>query len=71
MEKKELIAILKEKGLEGVEDLTRVAIEEAFELIEAVVEATPNKIDDAAMGFVNSAKPLLMSFVDKIDGKED
>ena len=70
MEKQELLKVLREQGMDGVEDICRTTIEELFELVEAIVIASKSPIAASIFGVISGFKGLIMSLVDKIDGKE-
>ena len=67
----ELKATLKQIALTGGEKATKVGVDTAIKLIEAIVKDTENTIDDKALEFVQvTLLPKLYELVDKIDGVE-
>lgn len=67
----ELKTNLKQIALTGGEKATKLGVDTAIKLIEAVVEDTKNTIDDAAYEFVQvTLLPKLYEIIDKIDGIE-
>lgn len=59
---------LKQIALTSGENLAKLGTETAVKLIEAIVEDTENKIDDAAFEFVHtSLLPKLYELIDTID----
>lgn len=67
----ELKTNLKQIALTGGEKATKLGVDTAIKLIEAVVEDTKNTIDDVAYEFVQvNLLPKLYEIIDKIDGIE-
>lgn len=60
---------LKELGLEGLEDVTRDAVDVVFKALEIVIKDSDNKIDDMILPALPVLKEKLLLLVDKIDGK--
>ena len=52
------------------ENLTEDAVNAVFAIIEKYIETTENKIDDAVIPFLPTAKAFVQKFVNKIDGEE-
>ena len=70
MDKKELKEILKEQGLDLAEETVTTVVKGVLKALPAIVTATENKIDDLAIPILLVLEPVLLSYVDKIDGKE-
>ena len=70
MDNKDLKEQIKEKGLEGLEDVVQSAVEEAYELVKVVIEASNNKVAMSLLGLIMMTKPIVLGLVDKIDSKE-
>jgi hypothetical protein len=51
------------------ENLTEDAVGSVFNLIEAFVKNSPNKIDDTIEPFLPMAKNFVLGFVKNIDGE--
>lgn len=62
----ELQAELKKQA----ENLTEEAVNAVFAIVEKYIETTENKIDDAVIPFLPTAKAFVQKFVNKIDGEE-
>lgn len=52
------------------EMLTEDVVEFAYDLINVAIKTSENKIDDAFLPIINATKPLILKYVDKIDGVE-
>lgn len=66
---KELEKKLKEKGLPEVEGVAKGVVEAVFDWAEESVKASPSKLDDLALVVIPPLKSLILTQVDKIDGK--
>ena len=67
----ELKDTLKQIALTGGEKATKLGVDTAIKLIEAIVKDTENTVDDKALEFVQATLlPKLYELVDKIDGIE-
>lgn len=67
----ELKTNLKQIALTGGEKATKLGVDTAIKLIEAVVEDTKNSMAEAAFEFVHTTLiPKLYEVIDKIDGVE-
>lgn len=62
----ELQAELKKQA----ENLTEEVVNAVFAIVEKYIETTENKIDDAIIPFLPTAKAFVQKFVNKIDGEE-
>ena len=60
---------LKELGLDGLENVTRDAVDVVFKALEVVIKDSENKIDDMVLPALPVLKEKLLLLVDKIDGK--
>lgn len=61
----EMMAELKKQA----ENLTEDAVDAVFAIIQKYIETTENKIDDAVIPFLPTAKGFVLNFVEKIDGE--
>lgn len=64
--KKALIDCCKKHG----EELTEDVVEFAYDLINTAIITSATKIDDAFLPIINATKPIVLKYVDKIDGVE-
>lgn len=65
----ELKDTLKQIALTGGEKATKLGVDTAIKLVEAIVKDTENTIDDKAFEFVQvTLLPNLYELIDKIDG---
>lgn len=64
--KEALIECCKKHG----EALTEDVVEFAYDLINVAIKTSENKVDDAFLPIINATKPLVLKYVDKIDGVE-
>lgn len=60
---------LKELGLDGLENVTRDAVDLVFKALEVIIKDSENKIDDMILPTLPILKEKLLLLVDKIDGK--
>lgn len=60
---------LKELGLDGLENVTRDAVDLVFKALEVIIKDSENKIDDMILPALPVLKEKLLLLVDKIDGK--
>ncbi len=63
--KEALVECCKKHG----EILTEGVVEFAYDLINTAITVSENKIDDAFLPVINATKPIILSYVDKIDGE--
>lgn len=70
MDKKKLSEILKKNGLDVAEDVAASAIKSIFKALPEIAKETPNKIDDSLVPLLAIIEPLVLSFVDQIDGEQ-
>jgi hypothetical protein len=63
--KEALVECCKKHG----ETLTEGVVEFAYDLINTAINVSENKIDDAFLPVINATKPIVLSYVDKIDGE--
>ncbi len=69
--KKEMLQILKDRGLDVAEEALAEVVEGAFELIEALIVKSANKYDDMALVVLPKLKEYALAAVDKLDGEDD
>lgn len=69
MDKKELVEILKAKGLNIAEDTLKDALDALFLVAEEVVKKSENKYDDLLLVILPQIKPYILEAVDKLDGE--
>ena len=69
--KKELVQTLKENGLEITEDAVLMLFKVMYPFITRFVLATPNKVDDILVVLLPVIEPIILDYIDKIDGKKD
>lgn len=60
---------LKELGLDGLENVTKDAVDLVFKALEVIIKDSENKIDDIILPTLPILKEKLLLLVDKIDGK--
>lgn len=65
--KEALIECCKKHG----EIVTEKVVDFAYDLIETAINTSENKIDDMFLSIINSTKPIVLEYVDKIDGVEE
>ena len=70
VKKIDLKEVLKEKGLESLEDLAANAVNETHELLVAIQEKIKNPFLGVAISIFGVIKGQLLTIIDKIDGKE-
>lgn len=68
--KKELVAALKEKGLEVGEDVAIELVKLLFPFLSRLVVLTENKVDDMLLAILPLVETQILALLDKIDGKE-
>jgi len=66
---KELIEVLKSKGLDVAEDMAEVLVMSLFDWVEKSAIASENKYDDLLLAAMPLIKAQVLSKVDKIDGE--
>ncbi len=64
-----LVAELKPFGLTLGEAAAKQILDVAFTFVEQSVVLSESKVDDFALAVIPLVKPLVLNFVDKIDGK--
>jgi hypothetical protein len=69
--KKELVDALKDNGLEVAEDAVLTLFKVMYPFITRFVLATPNKLDDIVVVLLPVLEPIILDYIDKIDGKKD
>lgn len=67
--KSQVVAKLKASGIEIAEDAAMSTVKAAFEIIPAILAATPNKFDDLLIPLLAIIKPQILAAIDKLDGK--
>lgn len=65
----ELDEEIKAELMKQAENLTEEAVESVFAIIAKYIETTENKIDDAVIPFLPTAKGFVLKFVERIDGE--
>ena len=65
--KEALIEYWKKHG----ENVTEKVVDFAYDLVETAINTSENKIDDMFLSIINSTKPIVLEYVDKIDGVEE
>ena len=71
MDKTDLKAILKEQGLDLAEETVTTIVKGVLKALPSIVKATETPIDDMiVLPLLSVMEPVLMSYIDKIDGKE-
>ena len=60
---------LKELGLDGLENVTKDAVDLVFKALEVIIKDSENKIDDIILPTLPILKEKLLLLVDKNDGK--
>ena len=61
---------VKTELMKQAEVLTEDAVNAVFAIVEKYIQTTENKIDDAVIPFLPTAKAFVQKFVNKIDGEE-
>lgn len=69
--KKELVEALKENGLEIAEDAVLTLVKIIFPFLTKFVLATPNKLDDIIVVLLPVLEPIILDYIDKLDGEKD
>ena len=67
--KKELIEELKDKGIDLAEQLAKGAVEAVLDAAVKYAAASENKIDDILLALIPVIKPVIIEWVDKLDGE--
>ena len=68
---KSLVENLKEKGLDVAEDAAAIIVETTMDWIVVEAAKSNNKYDDLVGVFIPTLKPVVMGYIDKIDGADD
>ena len=68
---KELVNVLKSKGLDVAEDAANILLESVFEWLEESIKLSSTPYDDMALLLLPKIKELAAKQIDKIDGKEE
>ena len=50
------------------EIVTEKVVDFAYDLIETAINTSENKIDDMFLSIINSTQPIVLEYVDKLDG---
>jgi hypothetical protein len=69
--KKELVLALKEQGLEIGEEVVLTLFKIIYPFLTKFVLATPNKLDDVLVVLLPVIEPIILDYIDKIDGKKN
>jgi len=67
---KSLKDMLKEKGLDLAEDAAKLLVDAVLDFAEQAVRDSENKLDDILLAIIPLLRPMLMEYIDKIDGKK-
>ena len=67
---KELLNILKGKGLNIAEDAAEIVLESVMEWLKASAQASPTVYDDMMLLVIPQLEKLAKDQIDKIDGEE-
>ena len=70
MDFKNLVAKLKDQGLDLAEDAAELVVDATLDWLVEEALKSENKYDDLLIAIVPVIKPLLKTYIDKIDGKE-
>lgn len=65
----DLVAKVKEHGLELTEDAAKLVVGSVFDWVSESAVVSQNKVDDFAVIVLPAIKPFVFSQLDKIDGK--
>lgn len=65
----DLVAKLKEHGLDIAEDGAKLVVGSVFDWVSESALVSENKVDDFAAVILPAVKPFVFSQLDKIDGK--
>jgi len=68
---KELVNVLKSKGLDVAEDAANILLESVFEWLEESIKLSSTPYDDMALLLLPKIKEGAAKQIDKIDGKEE
>ena len=71
MDKKKLVEILKENGLNIAEEAATTTVKGIFKSIKEIVKATPSKTDDLLIPLIAVIEPPILALIDKIDGEDN
>lgn len=69
--KKEVLEIMKGKGLDVAEDAAVMAVEAAFALMIALVPKVSNGLGGIIVPIIAIIKPKILAILDEIDGEDD
>lgn len=68
--KKEIVELLKGKGLDVAEDVAIKAVKGVFEVLPVIIAKTENKYDDLLLPILGILEGEIVRLLDKIDGEE-
>lgn len=68
-ESDDLIAGLKDKGLDVAEDAAKVLVEAVLDWVSSSALESATKMDDILAGLIPAVKPYILEQIDKIDGQ--
>lgn len=71
MEKKEIVKVLKEEGLDIGEEAAVAAVRATFKLLGILLPKVSNGLGAIAAPLLLYAQPLILDMLDKIDGEDD
>lgn len=71
MKKEEIIAVLKDEGLEVGEDMAVAAVKAAFRLLLLIVPKFSVGLAAITPAIINIIEPQVLAALDKIDGEDD
>lgn len=67
---KDLVARLKDKGMDVAEDVAKVALVEVLEWFKESAQLSNNSYDDLLIAVMPMLKAEMLKQIDKIDGEE-
>lgn len=71
MDKKEILEILKNEGLDVAEDMAVVAVKSAIAILRVVMPKLSNGFGLAFNLLLDAYEPRILDLLDQIDGKKD
>lgn len=71
MDQKEIVAVLKDQGLDIAEDMAVHAVRGAMELLKAMLPKVNPMLAMVFNPMLDTLEPMLLGIVDKIDGEDD
>lgn len=71
MDKKEIVKVLKDEGLDIAEDMAVQAVKGAFQLIKSMLPKVNPMMAIVITPMLNTLEPVLLDVIDKIDGEDN